>query len=79
MIRLTLGTLVFVGLAVMLGGIFAAWILSEWRRQRRERRSFEHVYRCATCGCEFEDSTDESLARCPRCDSLNERYRVSRL
>jgi rRNA maturation endonuclease Nob1 len=48
-------------------------------RQRRERRAFRHVLRCGLCAFEFEDTTSTLLPRCPRCGSLNERYRLSRL
>jgi len=43
MIRLSLGTLVLVCMGTLLLSIFAAWILFESRRQRRERRAFENV------------------------------------
>ena len=79
MIRVSLGVLVFICLSGMLVGIFGAWLIFEWRRQRRERKAFQDIYRCGTCGCEFEEVTDEVLAKCPRCGSLNERYRLSRL
>jgi uncharacterized paraquat-inducible protein A len=78
-IRVSLGVLIFICLSGMLAGIFGAWLIFEWRRQRRERMAFRYIYRCGTCGCEFEDFSDEVLARCPRCGSLNERYRLSRL
>ena len=79
MIRLSLGMLVLVCMGILLLSIFMAWILFESRRQRRERRAFENVYRCGSCGCEFEETSEEVLARCPRCGTLNERYRLSRL
>jgi rubrerythrin len=79
MIRLSLGMLVLVCMGTLLLSIFAAWTLFESRRQRRERRAFENVYRCSSCGCEFEETSEEVLARCPRCGTLNERYRLSRL
>jgi rubrerythrin len=78
-IRVSLGLLVFICLGAMLAGVFGAWLLFEWRRQRRERKAFEFIFRCGTCGCEFEDTSHEVLAKCPRCGSLNERYRLSRL
>lgn len=79
MIPVGLGHLVFYCLGGMLAGIFGAWLISEWRRQRREHLAFRHILRCTLCGCEFDDRTDELLARCPRCSTLNERYRLSRL
>ena len=79
MISVSLQWLVFVYLGLMLALIFGAWIVSEWRRQRRERHAFRNVLRCALCAFEFEDTTSTLLPRCPHCGSLNERYRLSRL
>ena len=79
MIRVSLPMLVFIYLAMLLATVFAAWIVHEWRRQRRERLAFRHVIRCGICMCEFEDKTGAELPRCPTCGSLNERRRFSRL
>ena len=79
MIQVSLNILVFIYLALMLGVIFGAWILSSWRRQRRERLAFQHVLQCSICSFEFADQSGTLLPRCPRCGSLNERYRLSRL
>ena len=79
MIRVSLSYLVLIYLVLMLGPVLFAWLLNEWRRQRRERAAFRHVLRCSGCGFEFEDQTNDLLVRCPRCASLNERYRLSRL
>ena len=79
MIRVNLSMLVVIFLVMMLGPVFLLWITNEYRRQRRERAAFRFVVRCTLCGHEFEDRTTELLPRCPRCASLNERFRVSRL
>jgi uncharacterized paraquat-inducible protein A len=79
MIHVSLNVLIFLCLSAILVSIFGAWLFSEWRRQRRERRAFRHVLRCGLCAFEFEDTTSTLLPRCPRCGSLNERYRLSRL
>lgn len=79
MIRVSLTVLVFIYLAIMLGLIFAAWLASEWRRQRRERLAFRNVLRCALCSAEFADFTSEPTPACPRCHSRNERTRYARL
>ena len=79
MIPVSLQWLIFVYLGLMLGLVFGAWIVSEWRRQRRERHAFRHVLRCVLCAFEFEDKSPTILPRCPRCGSLNERYPLSRL
>ncbi len=79
MIPVTLNTLIFLYLALMLGLIFGAWLSSGWRRSRREKNAYRHVLRCSLCGFEFEDKSPEPTCRCPRCASLNERSRISRL
>ncbi len=79
MISVSLSYLILIYLLIMLGPIFTVWILNEWRRQRRERAAFRHVMRCTVCAFEFEDRTNTLLPRCPRCGSLNERYKLSRL
>ena len=79
MIRVSLTYLVLIYLVLMLGPILCAWLFTEWRRQRRERAAFTHLTRCGICTVEFEDKSSTLLPRCPRCGSLNERYRLSRL
>jgi len=79
MIQVSLSYLVLIYLVVMLGPIFCAWLFNEWIRQRREKAAFRHVMRCTLCAFEFEDKTSTLLPRCPRCGSLNERYKLSRL
>lgn len=79
MIRVSLSVLVLICLVLMLGPVFGAWLLSEWRRQRRERAAFRHVIRCAMCGYEHEDDSGQLLIRCPRCATLGERYPITRL
>jgi len=79
MIPVSLGQLVLLSLGGMLAGIFGAWLLSEWRRQRRERLAFRDVLRCTFCGSEFEEKSGDLLPRCPHCGTLNERFRLSRL
>lgn len=79
MIRVSLTVLVFIDLAGMLGLIFASWLLSEWRRQRRERLAFRNVLRCAVCSAEFADFTLNPTPACPRCHSRNERGSFVRL
>jgi uncharacterized paraquat-inducible protein A len=79
MIRVSLSYLVLFYLVLMLGPVLCAWLVNEWRRQRRERAAFRHVLRCGICAYQFEDKSGTLLPRCPRCGSLNERFRISRL
>ncbi|MFZ4681630.1 MAG: hypothetical protein ACOYMS_03935 [Terrimicrobiaceae bacterium] len=76
MIRISLPWLVCVYLLVFLSAIFLAWIAYEMVRKFREGRSLRHRLRCTICGMEYEDRTPTILPRCPRCGSLNERFKL---
>src|SRR6267154_4183837 len=78
-IRVTLAALVTIYLLVFLAAVFLVWLSSEWNRRRRERKAFRYRLRCVICGFEFEDRTDALLPRCPRCGSLNERFKFERI
>jgi rubrerythrin len=79
MIRVSLGTLATIYLLLFLAAVFLLWIVGEWNRRRRERRALEHRLRCVICAFEFEDRTAVLLPRCPRCGSLNERFKLERI
>src|SRR6266576_3374113 len=78
-IRLSLAALVTIYLLLFLAAVFIFWIVGEWNRRRRERRALEYRLRCVICAFEFEDRTAALLPRCPRCGSLNERFRLERI
>src|SRR6185503_1565170 len=75
-IRVSLATLVTIYLLLFLAAVFVFWIVGEWNRRQRERRSLQHRLRCVICAFEFEDRSDALLPRCPHCGSLNERFRM---
>ena len=79
MFRVSLSMLVLISLALMLGPVFIAWLFNEYRRGQRERHAFRHVLRCTLCGFEFQDQSQDVLAKCPRCGRLNERFPLARL
>ncbi len=79
MIRVSLTVLIFIYLFLFLAAIFGQWLWNDLRRKRRENRAVRHRLRCTICSCEFQDDTGELLPRCPRCGSLNERFRASTL
>jgi hypothetical protein len=78
-IRVSLAALVTIYLLLFLAAVFLVWLSSEWNRRRRERNAFRYRLRCVICGLEFEDRTDALLPRCPRCGSLNERFKFERI
>jgi DNA-directed RNA polymerase subunit RPC12/RpoP len=75
-IRVELPVLVFVYLFVFLAAIFSLWIVYEWLSQRREKEALRYRVRCSICASIFEDKTNNLLPQCPRCGSLNERYKM---
>ena len=79
MIRVTLAALVTIYLLLFLAAVFLLWLSSEWNRRRRERSAFRYRLRCVICGFEWEDRTADLLPRCPRCASLNERFKFERI
>ena len=78
-IRVSLAALVTIYLLLSLATIFVLWLVGEWGRRRRERRALRYRLRCVICAFEFEDPTATLLPRCPRCGSLNERYRLEQI
>ncbi len=73
MIRVPLTVIVFLYLFTFLAVIAAGWLVDEYRRARRARRTLQFRLRCAICGFEFEDRSASPLPGCPRCGRLNER------
>ncbi len=78
-IRVELPVLVFIYLIVFLTAIFSLWIVYEWLRRSREKEALRYRVRCSICASIFEDKTNNLLPRCPRCGSLNERYKIGGL
>jgi hypothetical protein len=78
-IRVTLTALVAIYLLLFLAAVFLLWIVGEWNRRRRESRALRYRLVCAICAFEFEDRTTALLPRCPRCGSLNERFKPERI
>jgi DNA-directed RNA polymerase subunit RPC12/RpoP len=79
MIRVELSVLVFIYLFVFLSAIFSLWIVYEWRRRSHEKETLRYRVQCTICASIFEDKTNTLLPRCPRCGSLNERFRIGGL
>ena len=78
-IPVSLSALVTIYLLVFLAAVFLLWIVGEWNRRRRERRALRYRLRCVICAFEFEDRTPALLPRCPRCGSLNERFKPEQI
>jgi DNA-directed RNA polymerase subunit RPC12/RpoP len=79
MIRVELPVLVFIYLFVFMAAVFSLWIAYEWLRVRRRKETLRYRVQCTICASIFEDRTSTLLPRCPRCGSLNERFRIGGL
>ena len=79
MISVPLSFLIFIYLFFFLNTVFFIWLWNIWQRSRQEKIALRHRLRCAICAFEFEDRTDTLLPRCPRCGSLNERFKFRTL
>ena len=79
MIRVELPVLVFIYLFVFVAAVFSLWVAYEWHRARREKETLRYRVQCTICASIFEDRTNTLLPRCPRCGSLNERFRIGGL
>lgn len=65
--------LIFLYVAVLLGGLAALGIYSDRRRARfRPSRAEDTVFRCVKCGFVYTDDPDMDHSRCPQCSTLNE-------
>ncbi len=79
MFRLQLHELIFVYAGLCLAIIFLAAWFHNMRRTRRDRAGLHDLLKCGLCAYEFQDETKSVLPRCPHCNALVERRRLSRL
>ena len=79
MFRLHLHELIFVYAGICLGIILLAAWFHNARRTRHERSMRHGLLKCGLCACEFHDETLIVLPRCPGCNALVERRRLSQL
>lgn len=79
MFRLELHELLFVYTGVSLAVVLLSSVLHNVRRNRRESLALRNLVKCRLCGFEFRDRTDADLPKCPCCDALVNRDRLSQL
>ena len=66
----------FVAPVFTLVGLFAAWIYYSNRVQWPQKPLADgRLYRCSSCGHVYVEARDVPMARCPKCDHLNEAVR----
>lgn len=73
MIQMSLSAILIAYVVFGLILIATLWLWSAWRRKRRESEALRYRVQCIICAFLFEDKTGDSLLKCPKCGSLNER------
>ncbi len=76
MFRVSLESIIAIYLAVILCGVFFVWVAAEIFRRGREHRRRKYFVICSICDHVFEDPSENDLAECPRCGTMNERGKV---
>jgi hypothetical protein len=79
MFRVEIHELLFVYAGICLAGILFAVALHNFQRFGRERAARRTQLKCRLCSFEFSDTSNAVLPRCPNCQALTERQRLSQL
>jgi hypothetical protein len=70
---MTIPTLIFAYVTVLLGALCGLGIYSEMRRRRfGPTHTEDRVFRCAKCGFVYTDDADVDRSRCSQCGKMNE-------
>lgn len=70
---MSIPTLIFGYVTLLLGGLVALTIYSEMRRRRfRPSASEDRIFRCEDCGLVYTDDPDVDRSRCSQCGKSNE-------
>ncbi len=79
MFRLQIHELLYVYAGLTLTVILFAACVHNFRRTGREKAARQTLLKCRLCAFEFTDTTGAVLPRCPNCQALTERKRLSQL
>lgn len=79
MFRLQIHQLLYVYGGVTLVVILFAACMHNFRRSAREKAARRELLKCRLCAFEFSDQSGAVLPRCPNCQALTERRRLSHL
>jgi len=70
---MSIPTLIFGYVTLLLAGLVALTIYSEMRRRRfRPSASEDRIFRCEDCGLVYTDDPDVDRSRCSQCGKSNE-------
>ena len=70
---MSISTLIFTYLVVLLAGLTGASLYSELRQRRFEPTpSEDRIFRCRRCGYVYTDDPDVGRSRCSQCGQMND-------
>jgi rubrerythrin len=70
---MTVSTLIATYVIVLLAGMAAAMIYTEFRQRHfKPTPSNDRIFRCPKCGYVYTDDPDVDRSRCSQCGQLNE-------
>ncbi|HOX57045.1 MAG TPA: hypothetical protein PLC99_09155 [Verrucomicrobiota bacterium] len=73
---MSIPSLIFAYVVVLLAGLVGAGVYSELRRRRFEpTASDDRIFRCHRCGYIYTDDPDVDRSRCSQCGQMNEAIR----
>ena len=70
---MSINTLIFAYVTLLLAGLGGLMIYSELRRRRfGPAHSQDRIFRCKNCGYVYTDDPDVDRSRCAQCGKLND-------
>ena len=70
---MSIPNLILTYVVVLLAGLAAVGIYSEFRRRRfQPTPSEDHIFRCRRCAYVYTDDPDVERSRCSQCGQVNE-------
>lgn len=73
---MSVGTLIFCYLLVLLGGLAGVGLYYEHRQRRfGPMRSPDSIFRCQECELVYTDDVGVGRSRCPQCGASNEIFK----
>jgi hypothetical protein len=70
---MSIANLIFTYVAVLLAGLSAVGLYTEFRRRQfGPTRSEDRIFRCGKCAYVYTDDPDVDRSRCSQCGQMNE-------
>jgi hypothetical protein len=74
MIRLDLSVILLIYFSLSTVALLLAWLyLDTTRKKKPEEKGEPFIWHCTICDYNYIDSLSDTISRCPRCGSFNEK------